>query len=198
LILTGGATQPSMKTKHSDTSSPNNKRAMLIVLIIFVVISSAVALLNTKQAKWLMMTPQERFDDTTTQIRPTMVEDSVEIAEGKIPQSVFESEYTAEKIYSELVSNKVAFDMKYKGHRLDIFGVITRIKTDDDCAIVEFQTGNTGFDVISFDHCNQGKDSWVKEVSHVSVGASVHIRGVYSASSSTDYAMSLYDCHIIN
>ena len=136
-------------------------------------------------------------DDQVTPISDTIATDSIQMANLKIDAYKFQSEYDADTWFSDFHANKVLFDKNYNDEALDIHGVIKEINSQFGCASIELEVSSSAFYSIRCSNCPQGEDKWSNEVEKVIVGQDVHIRGKYSASSSSPYTLHLYKCHII-
>lgn len=100
-------------------------------------------------------------------------------------------------LYAEFSSNKVAFDKKYKDKTIEFEGEITKITNDSGCATVKIKVSENPFEYITCNNCPADEDKWSDEVSSVSVGQTVLIKGYYSAFSSSENTMFFYKCHIL-
>lgn len=88
---------------------PSNKLLLIIVLSIFATVLTCFVL-TSHQFKRLMMTQQERIDDTAASTTDTATtnqilnkQDSVQLAHGKVPASTFQSDYSAERWYAKIL-----------------------------------------------------------------------------------------------
>ena len=178
-------------------SQPTVKKAWYTILAIYLTVMLIVAIFNIKQVNRIFMRTNERNEDTTGYTSTPLIQDTIRLADGNILRPKFESDYSATMWYQKFKLNKVAFGKKYKDKRIDVFGTITAIKTDGDCATMEVQAGDSAFNIISFGNCGEGIDGWSDEVAKVTVGENVHVRGKYGEFFSSDYTLELYDCHII-
>jgi len=187
-----------MNREHSSGEKHSNRLLLIVIITVFATIL-VCAFLTSHQFKRMLMTQEERIEDTLKKKTAPIVGDSVQTARKKVDVRTFDSEYSAESWYSDYKSNKVAFDKEYDEKKLDIHGTIDKISNDEGCAQISMK-GETGgiLTYIEFTNCRGGKDNWSDEVALTAVGQDVHIRGIYSGLlSSSGFEMRLYNCHII-
>jgi hypothetical protein len=101
-----------------NSTDPSYKKQLyrnLLIVAITIIVTAIAMLLKpwvARKARWVMMTTQERTEDTSSNLLKP--QDSVQLSSGKVSQSDFESDYTAANWYAEYRSNKVAFDKNIK------------------------------------------------------------------------------------
>lgn len=177
-----------------------NRETKTKLILPFVILATVVIIIMIqpwacRQIRWAAMSQLERIEDTSTVVEPLVV-DSIKVLGGVITKDAFETDYHAATWFSEYHQNKVRFDKQYNKKLIDIYGEIKNISDDYGCAEIILATGNS-FCEISATNCTYGTDKWSKEVENVNVGNTIHVRGYYSAAVSSNYTLSLYNCHII-
>ena len=101
-------------------------------------------------------------------------------------------------LYAEFISNKVAFDKKYKDEIIESEGEILKIANNSGCPTLKIKVSDNPFEDITCSNCPSDEDKWSDEVANVIVGQTVLIKGYYSDFSSSENTMFFYKCHILN
>ncbi|HTK19189.1 MAG TPA: hypothetical protein VL442_06745 [Mucilaginibacter sp.] len=183
--------------------TPETKSSQLTKNLLWVVIGVIIGIIFVNSEPWLAQKlHRELYSKSEGISEPspdTIRQDSVLTSNGKVPRSVFESDFSAESWYQKFSANKVAFDQSHKDSVIDVYGTIVSIDVDYDCTQVKLSgDSKSGFDVISCTNCPENKDKWKKEVIELTKGSQIHIRGLYSPTLSSEFEFCLFKCHVIN
>jgi len=186
-----------MKTKPGLFRS-DFRRNVFLVLIAVVIPVTVMIIYSYSSKKYGWKIHSIFSGEDTSKIGTTSIpEDSIEVADGKVPKNDFDNNYSASSWFEKFKANKVAFDQSYKNKLIDVTGAITAIKSEYGCAIIEIQATDSPFEIIQCTNCPAGKDGWSNEVTRVAVQDEVHIRGRYDYNGSSENSMNLYRCHIV-
>ncbi|MEO3405875.1 hypothetical protein AAFN85_18330 [Mucilaginibacter sp. CAU 1740] len=182
--------------KHNKPSSDQQQRTKLFLYLIFTIVGTVLVanIIESRSVKKDFMTTQKMGEDTSS-----IKEDSVQVADEKIPASTFESDYSAESWYKRYKANPVAFNDKYDQQQIDIHGTITDISLSlSGYSIVTIGSENNAQGSIICDSEKNDKDAWRNEVKALTVGQEVHIRGFFWKSGLDWDNFHMERCHVID
>jgi hypothetical protein len=115
-------------------------------------------------------------------------------SDEQLPSNQYQS---AENLFNDFKSNKVAFDRRHNDKLMEFQGTILKITNEWGCSSLIIQATDNPFETIFCNNCPADVDKWSDEVVKLTVGNQVTIKGYYSSSSS-ESEMSFYKCRVIN